>query len=50
MEDDDPLNLKNGGMMDIKAMKNYKQKDDAYDVGTQFSKVQKLLGITKIKP
>merc|ERR1719282_1030949 len=24
--------------MDIKAMKNYKQKDDAYDVGTQFSK------------
>jgi len=38
LEDDDPLNLKNGGMMDIKAMKNYKQKDDAYDVGTQFSK------------
>ena len=37
-EDDDPLNLKKGGMMDIKAMKNYKQKDDAYDVGTQFSK------------
>ena len=37
-EDDDPLNLKKGGMMDVKAMKNYKANDDAYDVGTQFSK------------
>ena len=24
--------------MDVKAMKNYKKEDDAYDVGTQFSK------------
>merc|ERR1712098_642104 len=38
LDDDDPLNLKKGGMMDVKAMKNYKQQDDAYDVGTQFSK------------
>jgi len=37
-EDDDPLGLKRGGMMDIKAMKNYKQKDDAYNVGTEFAK------------
>ena len=37
-EDDDPLGLKKGGMMDVKAMKNYKKEDDAYDVGTQFSK------------
>ena len=38
LEDDDPLGLKRGGMMDIKAMKNYKQKDDAYNVGTEFAK------------
>jgi len=38
LEDDDPLGLKKGGMMDIKAMKNYKQKDDAYNVGTEFAK------------
>ena len=37
-EDDDPLNLKKGGMMDIKAMKNYKQKDDTFEVGVQYSK------------
>ena len=37
-EEDDPLGLKRGGMLDTKAMKNYKAKDDAYDVGTQFSK------------
>jgi len=37
-DDDDPLNLKKGGMMNIAAMKKYKQDDDAYDVGTQFSK------------
>merc|ERR1712133_248593 len=35
---DDPLNLKKGGMMDIKAMKNYKQKDDTFEVGVQYSK------------
>ena len=37
-DDDDPLNLKKGGMMDIKAMKNYKQKDDTFEVGVQYSK------------
>ena len=37
-EDDDPLGLKKGGLLDTKAMKDYKAKDDAYDVGTQFSK------------
>ena len=38
VDDDDPLGLKKGGMMDVKAMKNMKKNDDAYDVGTQFSK------------
>merc|ERR1712126_49437 len=37
-DDDDPLNLKKGGMMDIKVMKNYKQKDDTFEVGVQYSK------------
>ena len=37
-EEDDPLGLKRGGLLDTKAMKDYKAKDDAYDVGTQFSK------------
>lgn len=37
-DDDDPLGLKRGGLLDTKAMKDYKAKDDAYDVGTQFSK------------
>merc|ERR1719436_1785011 len=37
-EDDDPLGLKKGGMLDTKAMKDCKANDDAYDVGTQFSK------------
>jgi len=37
-EDDDPLGLKKGGLLDTQAMKNYKAIDDAYDVGTQFSK------------
>lgn len=37
-EEDDPLGLKKGGILDTKAMKDYKAKDDAYDVGTQFSK------------
>ena len=37
-DEDDPLGLKKGGLLDTKAMKDYKAKDDAYDVGTQFSK------------
>ena len=37
-EEDDPLGLKRGGLLDTKAMKDYKAKDDAYDAGTQFSK------------
>ena len=37
-EEDDPLGLKKGGLLNTKAMKDYKAQDDAYDVGTQFSK------------
>ena len=35
---DDPFNPNSGGLMEMKDMKGFKQKDDAFDVGTQFFK------------
>jgi len=35
---EDPFNLRSGGLVDMKSMKDYKQVDDAFDVGTQFFK------------
>jgi len=35
---DDPFKTKTGGLVNMKDMKEYKQTEDAYEVGTQFSK------------
>jgi len=35
---EDPFNPNTGGLMEIKDMKGFKTKDDAFDVGTQFFK------------
>lgn len=35
---DDPFKIKSGGLVDMKTMKEYKQTEDSYEVGTQFSK------------
>jgi len=35
---DDPFKQKTGGLVNMKDMKEYKQTEDAYEVGTQFSK------------
>lgn len=35
---EDPFKTKTGGLVDMKNMKEYKQTEDAYEVGTQFSK------------
>jgi len=35
---DDPFKTKTGGLVDMKSMKGYKKDENAYEVGTQFSK------------
>jgi len=35
---DDPFKTKTGGLVDMKSMKGYKKEENAYEVGTQFSK------------